>query len=103
MTDEPRFVAFDVHKAYVMVAALNAQFDIVLSPRRVKMEDLAAWATHWLHSTDRVVLEATSLGSSRASFVRLRLDQLQLGSTIETFAYGGRTIALPPSSLLSTG
>jgi transposase len=59
MTDEPRFVAFDVHKAYVMVAALNAQFEIVLSPRRVKMEDLAAWATHWLHSTDRVVLEAT--------------------------------------------
>ena len=59
MTDEPRFVAFDVHKSYVLIAALDAQLHVVLTPRRVKMEDLGSWATHWLRSTDRVVLEAT--------------------------------------------
>jgi transposase len=59
MADEPRFVAFDVHKSSVLIAALDAQLHVVLTPRRVKMEDLGSWATHWLRSTDRVVLEAT--------------------------------------------
>lgn len=59
MTDEPRFVALDVHKAYVMVAALDVHLQVVLSPRRVKMAELAAWAVQWLLPTDRVVLEAT--------------------------------------------
>ena len=43
MADEPRFVAFDVHKSYVLIAALDAQLQVVLKPRRVKMEDLATW------------------------------------------------------------
>jgi hypothetical protein len=59
MADDPRFVAFDVHKSYVLIAALDAQLQVVLKPRRVKMADLGSWATQWLRSSDRVVLEAT--------------------------------------------
>ena len=59
MADEPRFVAFDVHKSYVLIAALDAQLQVVLKPRRVKMEDLATWVTRELRPSDRVVLEAT--------------------------------------------
>jgi transposase len=59
MTDEARFVALDVHKAYVLVAALDAHLQVVLPPRRVKMEDLASWAAQQLRPSDRVVLEAT--------------------------------------------
>jgi transposase len=59
MADEPRFVAFDVHKSYVLVAALDAQLQVVLKPRRIKMDDLGIWARQWLRPTDRVVLEAT--------------------------------------------
>ena len=60
MPDAPRFVAFDVHKAYVLVAALDASLQVVLSPRRVRMDALPTWVAQFLHPTDRVVLEATT-------------------------------------------
>ena len=59
MSEAPRFVAFDVHKSYVMVAALDAALQVVLPPRRVRLADLPAWAAQALRPTDRVVLEAT--------------------------------------------
>ncbi len=34
-----RFVALDVHKRYVVVGAVNASQQIVLSPRRVDLDD----------------------------------------------------------------
>lgn len=60
MSEAPRFVAFDVHKSYVLVAALDATLQVVLSPRRVRLDDLPEWARQALRPTDRVVLEATS-------------------------------------------
>ena len=39
MSEAPRFVAFDVHKSYVLVAALDATLQVVLSPRRVRMDE----------------------------------------------------------------
>jgi hypothetical protein len=60
MSEAPRFVAFDVHKSSVLVAALDATLQVVLTPRRVRMDDLPAWAVKALRPTDRVVLEATS-------------------------------------------
>jgi transposase len=60
MSETPRFVAFDVHKSYVLVAALDATLQVVLSPRRVRMDDLPEWARQALRPTDRVVLEATT-------------------------------------------
>jgi transposase len=59
MGDEARCVAMDVHKSYVLIAALDAQLQVVLTPRRIKMEDLATWVTRELRPSDRVVLEAT--------------------------------------------
>ncbi len=61
MSDVPiRYVALDVHQAYVMVAALDAHQTIVLQPHRIPLVQFEAWATHCLHPTDHVVLEATS-------------------------------------------
>ena len=55
-----RFVALHLHKEYVMVAALDAQKRVVLSPRRVLLDPFAGWATRHLQRTDQVVLEATT-------------------------------------------
>jgi transposase len=55
LMDQPRFVALDVHKSYV-----NAEQDIVLTPRRVTLTSLETWCQKHLHSTDEVVLEATT-------------------------------------------
>lgn len=60
MSETARFVAFDVHKSYVLVAALDATLQVVLPPRRVRLDDLPQWARQALRPTDRVVLEATS-------------------------------------------
>jgi transposase len=55
-----RYVALDVHKHYVMVAALDAEQHVVLPPRTMSLERFAAWAPEQLSPTDQVVLEATT-------------------------------------------
>ena len=56
----PRYVALDVHRHYVMVAALDATQKIVLPPRKIAMDHFAEWAQNTLLMTDEVVLEATT-------------------------------------------
>lgn len=58
-TSPSRFVAFDLHKHYVVVAAVNRDQAVVLKPRRLAMSELAAWAKAHRLPTDQVVLEAT--------------------------------------------
>jgi len=55
-----RFVGIDLHKHFVVVAAVNAQQEVVLPPtRRIDLDDFPAWAQTHLRPTDAVVLEAT--------------------------------------------
>lgn len=39
-----RFVALDVHKHYVVVGAVNPSQQVVLSPRRVDLDDFLSWS-----------------------------------------------------------
>lgn len=55
-----RFVALDVHKHYVLAAAIDSQHQVVLSPRKISMERFEGWAQTQLLSTDALVLEATT-------------------------------------------
>ncbi|HEY3993579.1 MAG TPA: hypothetical protein VGM01_11965 [Ktedonobacteraceae bacterium] len=55
-----RFVALDVHKHSVVVGAVNSTQQVVLSPRRIDLDDLPSWSHQHLRSTDAVVLEATT-------------------------------------------
>ena len=54
-----RFVGLDVHKHYVMVTAVNADKEVVLPPRQVRLVAFETWAAKHLLPTDQVVLEAT--------------------------------------------
>lgn len=53
-----RFVAFDLHKSYAVVGAVNAQLDVILRPQRVLLSQLSAWVQQRLHAADIVVMEA---------------------------------------------
>lgn len=44
VAEPTRFVGLDVHKTYVMVAAVDARQTVVLPPRRVSMIEFADWA-----------------------------------------------------------
>jgi hypothetical protein len=55
-----RAVSLDVHKHYVMVGAVNREQAVVLSPRRVPLEELGDWAAAHLNPTDVVALESTT-------------------------------------------
>lgn len=55
-----RFVALDVHKHYVVAGAVNVEQHVVLSPRRVDVDDFLSWSRQHLRPTDAVVLEATT-------------------------------------------
>lgn len=55
-----RFVGIDLHKHFVVIAAVDAQQQIVLQPtRHIDLDDFPAWAQSHLGPTDAVVLEAT--------------------------------------------
>jgi transposase len=65
MTDPPvqgftRFIAIDIHKHYLMIGGIDAQQQIVLQPHKVELHRWLAWAQANLHTTDAVVLEATT-------------------------------------------
>jgi transposase len=57
---QKRFFGLDVHKAYIMVAAVNADKEVVLKPRRVSWPHFESWMNKTLRPTDEVVLEATT-------------------------------------------
>ncbi len=78
MSEAPRFVAFDVHKSYVLVAALDATLQVVLPPRRVRLDDLPEWARQALRPTDRVVLEATSNAWTLYDLLAPRVREVQV-------------------------
>jgi hypothetical protein len=56
---QQRFVGLDVHRASIMVAAVDAQQAVLLPARRIAMTQFADWAQRHLRPTDQVVLEAT--------------------------------------------
>lgn len=53
----PRFFGMDIHKAYVVIAAVNETQQVILEPVRVMMPDLPQWAEQHLTRNDEVVLE----------------------------------------------
>ncbi len=55
----PRYVAFDIHKNYVM-AAVNPAQEVVLPPRRIPFSPFEKWIAGNLKATDEAVLEATT-------------------------------------------
>lgn len=57
---QKRYVGLDVHKHYVMVGIVDRDQQTRLSPRKVSLTDLEAWAKKHLQPTDEVMLEATT-------------------------------------------
>jgi len=55
-----RYIAFDIHREYVLVGGQNEDQDWVLTPRRVSIAKLPEWAARNLHQGDIVVLETTT-------------------------------------------
>ena len=53
---QKRFFGLDVHKAYMMVAAVNADQEVVVKPRRVTFERFENWMNKVLRPSDEVVL-----------------------------------------------
>jgi transposase len=55
-----RYLAVDLHKAYVMVGGVNARQEVVLTPRRLELAAWPKWAQAHLKKTDALVVESTS-------------------------------------------
>ena len=54
-----RFFGMDIHRDYVVLAAVSRPRDVVLSPRRVDFVRLQAWLKANLRPDDELALEAT--------------------------------------------
>jgi transposase len=59
-TDPDRFVGLDVHKHYLIAAAVDADRQEVMGPRRVPLVRLDTWVHKTLTPQDAVVFESTT-------------------------------------------
>ena len=55
-----RYFGIDIHKAFVVIAAVNDEQEVVQPPRRILMAELLQWAEQTLKPQDRAVIEATT-------------------------------------------
>ena len=55
-----RHLAVDLHKHYLVIGGVNAQQEVVLSPRRIPLDEWPAWAKTNLKASDVLVVEATT-------------------------------------------
>jgi transposase len=55
-----RYIALDIHKAYVFAGGMNARQAWVLPPRRIEMSKFGEWAKRNLCASDAVVIETTT-------------------------------------------
>ena len=55
-----RFVGIDIHKRHVVVAAVDKQQKVLLSPNKISNQQFASWVHNHLNPSDQVALEATS-------------------------------------------
>jgi hypothetical protein len=59
-SNQPRYVALDLHKHYAVAAAVNRDGEVLLPPRRIDNDRLPDWAQKYLLPTGLVVIEATT-------------------------------------------
>ena len=55
-----RHLAVDLHKHYLVIGGVNARQEVILSPRRIELDEWLAWATTHLKPSDVLVVEATT-------------------------------------------
>jgi transposase len=55
-----RYIALDIHKAYVLAGGLNASQEWTLPPRRIEISKFGEWAQKNLCESDAVVIETTT-------------------------------------------
>ncbi len=60
MNTQTRFVGLDVHRQFVMMAAVDAQQQVLFEAVKVPLDTFKAWARMHLQATDQVALESTS-------------------------------------------
>jgi hypothetical protein len=58
-TGERRYLGVDLHKRYLVIGGVNAQQAVVLTPRRVELDNWPGWAKAHLWKSDVLVVEAT--------------------------------------------
>jgi transposase len=73
-----------MHKHYVVVAAVNAQQQVVLEPSRVSMVDVPDWAAQHLTAEDQVVLEVSSNAWAVIDILRLYTGQVVAANPYQT-------------------
>jgi transposase len=80
----PRYFGIDLHKNYVMVAAVDGDQQVVLHPTRVEMAHLADWAVDYLTKQDQVILEATSNAWPVVDLLRRYADEVVVANPYKT-------------------
>jgi len=74
----------DIHKDYVMVAAVDDAQQMILPPTRVEMADLARWARRHLRPCDEIVLEAGPNTWAVADLLKVQAGRVVVANPYKT-------------------
>jgi transposase len=80
----PRFWGMDIHKNYVMAAAVDQAQQVTTPPTRVEMAQLAQWAQHHLNACDEVVLEAGTTAWTVADLLQVHVGRVVVANPYKT-------------------
>jgi transposase len=83
-----RFFGFDVHKSFIMAAAVDAEQNIVVKPRKIASVDFEAWVAKHLTKEDEAVIEAMT-----GSWVTYDLLAQHVGRVVVAHPYHVKLIA----------
>ena len=79
-----QFYGFDIHKEYVMVAAVDSAHQVSLKPQRIAMAELPEWAAQHLTRADQAVLEVGSNAWPVIDILRAYAGQVSAANPYKT-------------------
>jgi transposase len=79
-----RYFGIDIHKHYVVIAAVDEKQQTLLEPTRVEMDDLSCWVKEYLTREDTVALEVSSNSWPIVDLLRTVTDEVIAANPYKT-------------------
>ena len=83
MAEKCRYIGLDVHKQHIMVAAVDANQQVILKPRKVPVSRFSEWADNHFLESDRVALEATTNAWHLVDLLQEIVGEVKVANTLK--------------------
>jgi transposase len=83
MANQWRYIGLDVHKQHITVAAVDANQQVILKPRKIPVSRFGEWAENHFLKTDKVALEATTNAWNLVDMLQDLVGEVKVANTLK--------------------